>query len=211
MIYTIEGNHFGAFAQELAEMYRLRYRIFKERLNWDVTAAAGMEIDEYDALTPIYLLHCGAEGRVGGCVRLLPTSGPNMLRNSFPSLLGPAPAPQGPGIWEASRFAIDSEVGSSPASGGLSLPTLELFAGVLEFGLARDLSEIVAVVDMRMERILRRAGWPLRRIHAPQHIGNAPAVAGYLEVSSQILSHVQSLGGLHGSVLWTPARLKETA
>ena len=55
MIYVIDKDCFGAFAPELAEMHRLRYRVFKERLDWDVTVSGDMEIDEYDALDPIPL------------------------------------------------------------------------------------------------------------------------------------------------------------
>ena len=53
------------------------------------------------------------------------------------------------------------------------------------------LTEIVTVTDARMERILRRAGWPLRRIGKPRPLGSTVAVAGYLEVSSRALARVQ--------------------
>ncbi|WP_245261463.1 acyl-homoserine-lactone synthase [Mesorhizobium sp. L103C131B0] len=38
---------------------------------------------------------------------------------------------------------------------------------MIEFGLSRCLSQIVTVTDLRMERILRRAGWPLVRVGDP--------------------------------------------
>jgi N-acyl-L-homoserine lactone synthetase len=47
---------------------------------------------------------------------------------------------------------------------GLATVPYELFAGMIEFGLSRQLTDIVSVTDARMERILRRAGWPLRRM-----------------------------------------------
>ena len=39
MMYLIERNRFGEFAQELAAMHRLRHRVFKERLGWEVTVS----------------------------------------------------------------------------------------------------------------------------------------------------------------------------
>jgi Autoinducer synthase len=36
MIQIITADRYGAFIDDLAEMHRLRYRIFKERLGWDV-------------------------------------------------------------------------------------------------------------------------------------------------------------------------------
>jgi len=40
------------------------------------------------------------------------------------------------------------------------------------------------VTDARIERILRRAEWPLRRSGGPKMLGSTPAVAGYLEVAA---------------------------
>jgi N-acyl-L-homoserine lactone synthetase len=211
MMYMIESNRFGEFAEELAEMHRLRYRVFKERLNWDVTVSGDMEIDEYDALKPAYLLHCDPAGRVQGCIRLLPTTGPNMLRNSFPALLGPNPAPESPYIWESSRFSLDVEAASQKTPLGVSAATFELLAALLEFGLARGLTRIVSVTDLRMERILRRVEWPSRRIYEPQRIGNSLAVAGFVDVSAELLNRIRTLGGLRGPVLWEPVRMREIA
>ena len=35
MMHLITPSSFGAFSNEIAEMHRLRYRVFKERLDWD--------------------------------------------------------------------------------------------------------------------------------------------------------------------------------
>lgn len=64
---------------------------------------------------------------------------------------------------ESSRFALDVPA-DAPASGGVAAATYVLFAGMIEFGLSIELIEIVTVTDARMGRILRRAGWPLRRV-----------------------------------------------
>jgi acyl homoserine lactone synthase len=40
MIQLITPDRYGAFMNELAEMHRLRYRIFKERLGWAVQVRA---------------------------------------------------------------------------------------------------------------------------------------------------------------------------
>jgi N-acyl-L-homoserine lactone synthetase len=188
-------------------MQRLRYRVFKERLDWDVQFTGDMEIDEFDALHPAYLLQRADNGRIQGCVRLLPSTGPTMLRDTFPILLDGAATPASSTIWESSRFALDIGGDAPKAAHGLATATYELFAGMIEFGLSRRLSEIVTVTDARMERILRRAGWPLRRIGNPHALGKTLAVAGYLEVSVESLACIRSAGGLQGPVLWAPVAL----
>ena len=50
MMQLITADHYGNFVDEIAEMHRLRYRVFKGRLDWDVHVSGDMEIDEFDAL-----------------------------------------------------------------------------------------------------------------------------------------------------------------
>jgi acyl homoserine lactone synthase len=72
---------------------------------------------------------------------------------------------------------------------------------MIEFGLTRQLTDIVTVTDARMERILCRAQWPLRRLGSPRPIGKTIAVAGYLEVSRERLQCVREAGRLDGAVI----------
>ncbi len=139
-----------------------------------------------------------------GCVRLLPTTGPTMLRDTFPELLQGTAMPSDPAVWETSRFALDVREASPLGAGGVAILTYELFAGVVEFGLARNIREIVTVTDARMERVLRRANWSLRRIGDSMQIGDTRALAGFLEISREVLNRLRSRGGLKGPVLWSP-------
>ncbi len=211
MMYLVKSDDLGAFAREVAEMHRLRCRVFRDRLNWEVTVSGDMEIDEYDAMSPVYLLHCDKRAHVDGCVRLLPTTGFTMLRYTFPALLGSEPAPESPWIWEASRLAFDATFDSASMRAGAALATFEVMASLQEFGLARGLSQIVAVIDSRLERILRRVGISWHRMSDPQWMGNSLAVAGYADISHEILDRVRAIGGLNGPVLSEPVQLKEIA
>ncbi|MDU1801656.1 MAG: acyl-homoserine-lactone synthase LasI, partial [Pseudomonas aeruginosa] len=94
----------------LGEMHKLRAQVFKERKGWDVSVIDEMEIDGYDALSPYYMLiqEDTPEAQVFGCWRILDTTGPYMLKNTFPELLHGKEAPCSPHIWELSRFAINS-------------------------------------------------------------------------------------------------------
>jgi acyl homoserine lactone synthase len=204
MMQLITQDQYGNFVEAIAEMHCLRYRVFKERLSWDVQFSGGLEIDEFDALHPAYLLQRAGDGRIQGCVRLLPSTGPTMLRDTFSLLLDGAAFQASSTIWESSRFALDIDAEAPKAAHGLASATYELFAGMIEFGLSRQLTEIVTVTDVRMERILRRAEWPLRRVGTPRTFGNTVAVAGCLEVSVKALVRIRGAGGLRGPVLWAP-------
>ncbi|MGW1419898.1 acyl-homoserine-lactone synthase [Bradyrhizobium manausense] len=207
MIQLIIERSYGEFVETLIAMHQLRHRVFKERLGWEVHTSGDMEIDNFDALHPAYLVQLASDGRVQGCVRLLPSAGPTMLRDTFPELLAGHKAPSSCSIWESSRFALDITTDAPKGAQNIARATYELFAGMIEFGLSRRLSDIVTVTDARMERILRRAGWPLRRLGNPCSLGNTLAIAGYLEISTEILAGIRNAGGLAGPVLWEPVVL----
>jgi len=207
MMQLIAPEDYAEFRSAIAEMHRLRFRVFKERLDWQVHAENGMERDRFDALEPVYLLHRGNDDRIQGCVRLLPSIGPNMLRDVFPQLLDGNPCPSDLRIWESSRFALEPSPALSRLESGLAKATFELFAGMIEFGLSRSLTGIMTVTDVRMERILRRANWSLERLGSIKMIGTTEAVAGTLDVSLDALARVKVACGLEGRVLWAPIPL----
>lgn len=202
MIHLIAPEFHADFEDQLTSMYRLRCRVFRERLGWAVNIRNGLESDHFDTEGPVYLLCVGPYGEVQGCVRLLPTTGPNMLRDCFACLAGDLSIPCATAIWESSRFAI--EPGDAEIRRGLARGTFELFAAMIEFGLSRDLQAIVTVTDLRIERILKRAGWDFERLGPPQSIDDTTAVAGLLDISPHALLAVRRAGGIEKPVLWAP-------
>ncbi|WP_413204174.1 acyl-homoserine-lactone synthase [Rhodospirillum sp. A1_3_36] len=194
----VEGARHHVFQHAIDEMHRLRARVFDDRLGWEVTVENGREIDRFDALNPDYLIRIDESGLATACVRLLPTMGGNMLRDVFPELAGENGPPAAPNLWESSRFCVDhTSIGQR--QGGLKSATFELFAALLEYGLYRGADAIVTVTDLRMEKILNRAGWPLRRLAEPRQIGVTKAVAGCVDISASALATVRERGGLEAT------------
>jgi len=187
-------------------MHRLRGRVFKERLDWDVSVSDGLEIDQYDTFNPTYLLAL-EQSDVAGCVRLLPTTGRNMLADTFPVLLDGNAAPEAATIWESSRFCVDTQTVAATAENGLRKATFLLFAAMIEWGQQRNLQAIATVTDLRMERILRRAGWQLHRLGTPRQIGTTNAVAGLLPISEEALGAIRAAGQIPGRAIDAPSSL----
>jgi N-acyl-L-homoserine lactone synthetase len=187
-------------------MHSLRRRVFKDRLDWTVSVSAGLEIDQYDLLAPNYLLVL-EQREVIGCVRLLPTTSGNMLANTFSVLLDGRPAPASARIWESSRFCVDTQKTDATAENGLRHATFLLFAAMIEWGRHHSLEAIATVADLRMERILRRAGWGLERLGEPRQIGTTIAVAGLLPVTEAALAAVRAVGKTSEPVIDAPSDL----
>lgn len=198
---ALHTSQFGRHLDFLTSMYRLRRRVFKERLDWSVSVSGDLEIDIYDALSPTYLLVVSDESEVLGCVRLLPTTGPTMLADTFGNLLGTRAAPRDERILESSRFCVDTERSVEPGRNRLNRATFVLFAAMIEAMQARAAQSIVTVTDARMERILRRAGWPLERLSEPRPLGQTMALAGYLHNSDEALQAMYRQAEVDGPVL----------
>ncbi len=166
----------------LARMYRLRARVFGERMGWQVAILSGMEIDGYDALSPHYMLIRDQRDTLCGCWRLMPTTGPYMLRDTFADLLHGRQPPQSPHIWELSRFAI-----VSPEKNGFGFATLALEAmrEVVRFADRMEIQSYVTVTTTAVERMLRKAGVETHRFGPPMRIGAEHAVALTIELCAQ--------------------------
>jgi acyl homoserine lactone synthase len=167
-------------SRDLWEMHKLRAKVFKDRLGWEVPIMSGMEIDGYDALEPLYMMiREPGGGALRGCWRLLPTEGPYMLKDSFAELLHGQPAPEHARIWELSRFAIETE---GNARFGFSEITMESIAEIISHGYHAGIDQYVTVTTTAIERLLRRAGVVTRRFGAPLQIGVERAVALYVDI-----------------------------
>ncbi|MCK1501220.1 acyl-homoserine-lactone synthase [Bradyrhizobium sp. 188] len=199
MMQLIMPEYYGEFVNDRAEMHRLRYRAFKQRLDWTVEVSGDMEVDEFDVLRPVHLLNRSGAGQIQSCVWLLPSTRATMLRDAFPILLDGQPAPRSDWIW---RAADSRSMFPRMRRRAVEL-LLPLTCCLRAFGLSIELIEIVTVTDARMGRILRRAGWPLRRVGKARPLGNTTAVAGYLEVPSDALDRIRK-AQISGPVLWAP-------
>lgn len=84
MIVVIEQHNTYKYSHLIDEMFRLRARIFRDRLRWDVKVVDGKERDRYDDEGPVYLICADDDGRqVKGSLRLLPTTSPTLLAEFF--------------------------------------------------------------------------------------------------------------------------------
>ena len=163
-------------------MHRFRAKVFKDRMGWDVPVISGMEIDGYDALDPYYMMiREPAKGLRGG-MRVLPTGGPYMLKDTFPELLHGHPAPEDPKIWEISRFAIEAE---GPQGFGFSGLILEAARELVTFGDKMGIEHYVMVTTSSIERMMRRAGLTVTRFGPPLRIGVENAVALDFDIGEQ--------------------------
>jgi acyl homoserine lactone synthase len=190
-VLTISPDRYVEHQNLLKQMYRLRADVFGGRLEWDVTVTDGGERDQYDDLNPTYILAVSVGNKVVGCARLLPAVGPTMLELTFPQLLSDGSLNANSAMIESSRFCVDTTLPVGRGGGQLHLATLTMFAGIIEWSMTNGYDRIVTATDLRFERILNRAGWPMARLGEPVAIGNTVAIAGTLPADQESFDQVR--------------------
>lgn len=201
MIRLIRGSERRNFPRDVDQMYRLRARIFHERMGWEVAVKDGWEFDHFDELDPLYVLCIDSYGDVCGCARLLPTTGPNMLNDVFSVLLPDGRPVRSALAWESSRFAVDLTPGAERTGNRLNRVTGELLIGIFDVGMRAGLDFIVSVYDAMMARVLARAGCNAEPLGPPRRIGKVMAYAGFFEVSDAMMANLRDASGVTEDII----------
>ncbi|MET0230371.1 MAG: acyl-homoserine-lactone synthase [Rhodanobacteraceae bacterium] len=189
MIEVLTSNTRGRLlsADILDSMYRLRSEAFAERLGWDVTSVRGREIDAFDDLRPTYMIVRDTiePARALGCWRLLPTTGPYMLRDVFPELLDGAAAPRDPRVWEISRYAVSPSTRTSRRGFGFGDVSIAMWRSLFAFARSAGIDAYVAVTTVAVERLVTRLGLTVERYGPPRQIGCELSVAFRLPMDAR--------------------------
>jgi len=201
VIDIITKADFRSRTRDFQDMFRLRHRVFKERLNWDVRSQHGLERDCFDDLDPQYIVAFDPTDRLVGTWRMLPTTGPYMLRDVFPILLDGMPAPRRPKTWEGSRLCVDCEYAGRLGLAALSQVTSQIFCAVVEFCIANGYDEVVTVYDARIDRLLPRLGCHPKWRSQQVRIGNTVTMAGRFDANRAVLRKMRGINGIRGSVI----------
>ncbi len=150
MIRFLYADQLSQYPVLADSMFKDRATQFKHRLDWEVTVdEAGWEIDQYDALNPLYIVWEDADGRHGGSVRIMPTTGRIMTNEHFLHLTGGVVI-RSPLIWECTRFCLapSAPVGVAAA----------LLAAGTELGLRFGLEQALGVIYAKTVPLYRRIG-----------------------------------------------------
>jgi N-acyl-L-homoserine lactone synthetase len=191
MITVIEPHNTAQFPKLMEEMFRLRARVFRERIGWNVQVADGKERDKYDDEAPVYVIYADDEAReVKGCLRLLPTTGPTVLADCFSDTLPEAAHLSAPSIWECTGFCLDDRILSRGNQEELYFASAVLIAALGEVAIKAGIESILGNFDSTMLRHCRRIGCEVDVLGSTQRYGQ-PIYAGLFPISEPILRRVK--------------------
>ena len=205
MIIVIDGMNQHKFKDVLDDMFKLRARVFGDRLGWDVNIKDGRERDHFDDLHPAHVVSINDEGDVVGCMRLLQTTGPHMLADVFSSILdGEAPI-RSAQVWEATRFCVDTKkLGRGRGKNSVSYVTSEVMIGSFEYAQTAGVLDSIAVIDPVMNRVLQRSGnAPYDYVGTAKPMGKVVAMAALMDCSDERIAGIRNYAGIEHDVFLT--------
>lgn len=150
MIIHVEMNEREIRAEAVAQYYRLRKKVFHDRLGWDVPVRGDQERDSLDELPCTYTLSLGSDGAVNAGIRLIPTTQTTLLDLAFDGLVPDAVNFRSPTIWELSRYCVDHDMARDRLPAGLGLATLQLALANLDYARRNGITHFLAVTEERV-------------------------------------------------------------
>lgn len=190
MILTAYQNEKNTHSDIFEQMYMLRAQQFAVRRGWRVVVKNGLEKDCFDKMNPLYICVISEERRLLASLRLLPTTGPHMLSDVFPEVMGESGIVRHPLILESSRFCVNTKAAAEFGDEGINLVTRELLYGLFSTAKAAGVKNIISVYDVFVERILRRAGCEFDRLGPVHKYDDLRTVGGLFEVSDKVIDAV---------------------
>jgi N-acyl-L-homoserine lactone synthetase len=209
MIYIVSAENRRHFHHLLHEMHRQRKAVFVDKLAWGLVHSAGLEIDAYDRADAIYLID--AETRTSApqaSARLLPTTLPHLMGEQFADLCE-APMPQGPDVWEATRFC---PAPAMPAGAPRREMLGRMIAAIMETAFLFGIERILYVADAALAPVALRAGWSAAALGAPRGRGRHRVQAFVAEIDAAGLRRVRAHYALTGPLIrFVPGDLAKAA
>jgi N-acyl-L-homoserine lactone synthetase len=197
MIELIQTGQAGQ-ASFLTDMHRLRARVFKDMLQWDVHVDTdGLEIDNFDGPAAVYLLALDDERRVIGSWRLLSSTGPTMIRDVWPQYLESLPMPSTDEVWEVSRFAIIPSASTRLEKSRQTQTVIaEMFCALTETCIATGILDIYSLYNESFAKVLKRINCLPYKISASMPIDRVDYKTAGFRMDAEMLQKVQEATGI---------------
>lgn len=166
MPYVFSYKERHSYATAYDKMIQARATVFGDRPEWHAAIKNSREEDEYDrTCNPLYFVSLNKDGEHSASLRIMPTTGPTMLRREFHKFFDDCPDIISPDIWECTRMCV---TGDSTSPEGRAV-TIQVSKALCRIAFENGISQLSGLYYKNMNRIYRRIGWePFLLTHA-QH------------------------------------------
>ncbi|OYW53110.1 MAG: hypothetical protein B7Y80_17705 [Hyphomicrobium sp. 32-62-53] len=197
MIKILQAGQAGS-TRHLLDMHRVRTKIFRDRMGWDVDVnAMELEVDDYDLPETIYILHLDQNEHVTGTWRFLTTDQPSMIRNIWPDYTKTLPIPHSSTMCETSRFGVHSETENrAERQKQVNLATAEMIIALIDTCRLCGITDMYTLYNIKIKRLLERIGFKPAEVSAIIDLEGEPTVTARFDMNKALLDGVRAATGI---------------
>lgn len=206
MIKLLQAGQSGS-TKYLVDMHRVRTKIFRDRMGWDVDVNdMELEVDDYDLPETVYVLHLDQNHRVTGTWRFLTTDQPSMIRNIWPQYTQSLPIPSSPSMCETSRFGVHCETENrSERQKQVNLATAEMLVALIDTCILCGITDMYTLYNVKIKRLLERIGFKPTQVSDVIDLEGEPTITARFHMTQALSDAIRSATGV--SVAITPMDL----
>ncbi len=198
MIAVVTNYNAFLYRDALNQMFRLRHRIFVERMGWEALRTPdGIEKDKFDTAEAIYLILMD-DDTVIGTHRLLPTVRPHLFSEIFRDWCNVKGVQVGPRVYELNRTCVDEE----------RLPRerrewarKQIMAGLMEFCVYAGIEQFTVLTPLDILFRYLLIGWDIKPLGVPREVDGIKQAAVAVRVNEAALKAVREAFDLKSQVV----------
>lgn len=156
MLNFIDVKYSEISNSQLNDLFFLRKKSFKDRLNWLVKCKNNKEFDEYDNKAANYILGFYKDRIICG-VRLIDMMNANMIKGEFNKYLNKIDLPNGNYI-DASRLFVDKDRTRQYKINKYAISSM-FFLSMIYYTRSYGYDGLCAIISHQMLIIFKRSGW----------------------------------------------------
>ncbi|MGB4058036.1 MAG: acyl-homoserine-lactone synthase [Alphaproteobacteria bacterium] len=161
MIKVVNHRSLDRNGHLLVGQFKLRYKEFIQRQDYEVKTFDGMEYDQYDTPAATYLVYEEEDGSVQGVSRLTPVMNGCMLKDLWPHLVENKEQFEDQEIWEGTRFCINKDL---PPDQRRRI-CYEISLAYVEYGMQEGIKKIIGMMPtFILKSVFERSGITLERL-----------------------------------------------
>lgn len=199
MVEIINRLNRELYEDTLQELYSFRYKVACGEMGWKLPDAKDeMDIDQFDTEDAVYFIDKNSMGKIIACARLVPTLGPNMLRDVFPEFCENGEPPCSQDIYEYTRYLVTKE-GTSKEE--FIRARARILVAIHEYSIANKIKKL-SLLTYQKHYALAAFLFPTRPLGSAQYYeaDDDYYIAMTNEVSEEGLAKVRQYTNLHNRV-----------
>ena len=110
MVEIINQLNHHLYTERMLDLHAFRFKVACGEMGWKLPEAKnGLDIDQFDTEDAVHFIDLNSKDEIIACARLVPTTGPNMLKDIFPEFCDGDAPPCSPDIYEYTRYFVTKE------------------------------------------------------------------------------------------------------